>query len=75
VSFRSKDDKKPKEYPDALPVFTVDTEKEANMLITFFCKLAYDGRMLLTSFKGEYEELEGVTKKFAEWYDRRKKKA
>jgi len=54
-----------------LPVFTVDTEKEATMLITFFCKLAYDDRMLLTGFKGEYEELEGVTNKFAEWYERR----
>jgi len=49
VSFRSKDvtpDWSParlkRNYPRALPVFSVETEREATMLITLACSKGYD---------------------------------
>jgi len=46
--------------PNALPVFSVDTEKQAKAIMARFCRLQYDGRMTWTDFGGTLEELDGV---------------
>lgn len=46
--------------PNALPVFSVDTVKQAKGIMTRYCRLQYDGRMTWTDFGGTLEELEQI---------------
>lgn len=46
--------------PNALPVFSVDTVKQAKAIMTLYCRLQYDGRMTWTDFGGDIDDLEGV---------------
>ena len=51
---------------NSLPIFSVDTEEEAQMLLTHFCKRAYDNETyLLTGFEGTLEAMEEWGQRFA----------
>lgn len=54
MSFRVKGKKFPREYPNALPVTSVEDLKEAEDLRIFTCKLAYGlrGRFLISPDSG-----------------------
>lgn len=60
----------------ALPVFSVDTIKEAEAIQTRFCKLQYGSHPLMPGkpwykvwpFSGELEDLDRVRNMFAEFY-------
>lgn len=46
--------------PNALPVFSVDTVKQAKGIMVRYCRLQYDGRMTWTDFSGNVDDLEQV---------------
>ena len=58
-----------------IPVFTVDTEKEAQSLQVHFGKLAYDGETyLIPGVTGQVEDLDRVEKMLKEHYDTKMKR-
>lgn len=55
--------KKNKDFPMALPVYSIDRKEDAEMLQAILCRVTQDGRNVLTkwSYTGlEYEDLEEV---------------
>ncbi len=60
--------------PDALPVFSVDTEEEAKTIQVSFCKLTYDNkRYVWNNFPvHDYNYLGTVSDKIREFYERLK---
>lgn len=80
MSFRSKD-KNPKwepqrlkrNFPAGLPVFSVETEEEANTLLGLACTMGYgsEPRMGLPHIiREDIENMDAVTEHLAMWYDR-----
>jgi len=63
---------KSKKYPSAIPIFSTDTEDEADMLIGLFGRLQYDGEYVWTDFSGEINDLPDITRKCRVAYQRLK---
>jgi len=62
--------------PNALPIFSVDTEKEALTIQVRFCRLQYDGRHTWTGFPvHDVDVLPGITDTIRGFYAKLKGKS
>lgn len=84
VSIRDKRTRQPVFNGVALPVFSVDTVKEATAMQVRFCRLQYvkhphpkgpNPWFRLTTFSGEVEDLERVAREFRAFYAVLKKRS
>ncbi len=79
MSFWKKGQPRPKATPHALPVFTVDSEDDAESLITLVARVhPADGRKFLSptivDFEQDVTKLDLVTNKLAAIYEMQKEK-
>jgi len=69
MTIRTSEDQ-PKRLDSALPVYSVETKEQAEILIATYCKRQYNGDMRYTDFSGEIEDMYPLTKLFAETDER-----
>jgi len=72
IDFKHKHDNA-KNLDGALPIFSVDSEADAEQLQTSFCKLSRDdNKTMVLPFSGKYEHMEKVTDMLRACYALRK---
>ena len=59
-----------KKYPKAIPIATVEGEKNAHMLQVHFCYYSLDHRYMWPKFKGTLEHLDEVSETVKTEYEK-----
>ncbi len=71
ITFRAKGE--PTFNGSALPFYSVDTERDAELLQATLCKLSYDDRYMFHGFEGTIEDIDRVAEAFFDVENRRSK--